>query len=186
MKSSDLFSWRDDFDSDTGIIDFILNSINFDPKMENARHADALLIFSTSKQHVWLIATSERLYCILDDLRSEKPQFKWSIPKQKLISGRNVSIELRSQKKSGLHGLVDIGDKHVNSLYTKRLFAKDSVENQIRSLIQRKMIKEMNFGAEFLKNLLHEYVRDSGKDSDSTRANSSSLAAAVKEKGNRS
>jgi hypothetical protein len=132
---------RSDFESNTGIIRFIVNSKNFDPKTEDPDKAEALLLFSTSNQHTWLVATQERLYCILDDLRKDKPHINWSIPKRKLVSGQHVSINLRSRDHSQYSGLIDIGDEHPEWLYTKRLFVDNDVKNQIIGLIRRNMIE---------------------------------------------
>ena len=142
MKFSELFSGRADFESRIGITEFIRNSKNFNPQTEDPREAEALLIFSTSRQHTWLVCTKERLYCILDDLRTDNPHINWSIPKRQLISGGEVSIKLRSRNRSEFAGLVDIGDEHPNWLYTKRLFSSESVEDQIRALIRRNMLEK--------------------------------------------
>jgi hypothetical protein len=141
MILSELLHGRDDFESKMGICRFIVNSKNFDPERENPDEAEALLIFSTSRQHTWLVATKERLYCILDDIRKDKPHINWSIPKQALVSGQDVTVGISSRDKSQLSGLVDISDKHPGWLYTKRLFPISSVENEIRSLIRRNMIE---------------------------------------------
>lgn len=132
---------RSDFESKIGIIRFIVNSRNFDLKTEDPGKAEALLLFSTSNQHTWLVATRERLYCILDDLKKDKPHINWSIPKRKLVSDQHVSINLRSRDHSQYSGLIDVGDEHPDWLYTKRLFVDNDVKNQIISLIRRNMIE---------------------------------------------
>ena len=147
MKPVEFIAWREDFESEAGVIRYIVNSINFDPETENPSDAGGLLVFSTARQRVWLIATSERLYCILDDLRKEKSHISWSIPRRKLISDGTVSVKLRSREKNELSGFVDIGEKHTGWLYTKQLFANVRVENKIRSLIQRKMIETTRVGS---------------------------------------
>jgi hypothetical protein len=139
-RPSEFATLREDFESDEGISRCISNSKNFNPETENPSGADPLLIFSTSKQRAWFVATSERLYCIVDDLRKEKPRINWSIPKRKLVSDETVSVKLITREKNELSGFIDIGGTHPNWLYTKRLFVDDHVKNQIRSLIKRKMI----------------------------------------------
>jgi hypothetical protein len=39
-----------------------------------------LLIFSTSRQHTWLVATTKSLACVLDDVRREDPRIQWTMP----------------------------------------------------------------------------------------------------------
>lgn len=131
---------REDFEAYEGIVRSISNSKNFNPETENPGDAGALLIFSTPRQQAWLVASSERLYGVVDDLRKEKPHINWSIPKRKLVTGENVSTKMISRDKNELSGLIDIGEACTNWLYTKRLFVDDHIKNQIRSLIKRKMI----------------------------------------------
>jgi len=130
---------RGDFESDEGVVRYISDSKNFNPEAENSTDAEPLLIFSTSKQRAWFVATSERLYCIVDDIRKEKPRINWSIPKRELVSGKDVSVKLITREKNELSGFIDIGT-HPNWLYTKRLFVDDHIRSQIRLLIMRKMI----------------------------------------------
>jgi len=140
VKPSEFATLRGDFESDEGVVRYISNSKNFNLETENSAGAEALLIFSTSKQRAWFVATSERLYCVVDDLRKEKPRINWSIPKRKLVSDKDVSVKLITREKNELSGFIDIGETHPNWLYTKRLFVEDHVKSQIRSLIMRKMI----------------------------------------------
>ena len=142
MRPAEFISLREDFESYEGIARSISNSKNFNPETENPGDADALLIFSTAKQQAWLVATSERLYGVVDDLRKEKPRINWSIPKRKLVSGESVSAKLISRDKNELSGFIDIGEACTNWLYTKRLFVEDHIKNQVRSLIKRKMIDQ--------------------------------------------
>lgn len=140
MKVSELLNGRDEFESKTAIIELIKNSKNFDPRMEDPQKADALLIFSTSKQHTWLVASSERLYCILDDVRKERPHINWSMPRAQLVSGGEVTVNIKSRPHMEYSGLVDVGDAHRNWLYTKRLFSDAPIEQRIRELIENNMV----------------------------------------------
>ena len=146
MRPAEFIALRENFESREGIVRSISSSKNFNPETENPGDAHALLIFSTAKQQAWLVATSERLYGAVDDLRKEKPRINWSIPKRKLVSGENISAKLISRDKNELSGLIDIGDTCTNWLYTKRLFVDDHIKNQVRSLIKRKMIEQTNSG----------------------------------------
>jgi hypothetical protein len=144
VSPAEFTALRQDFEPFEGIVSSISNSKNFDPETESPGDADALLIFSTAKQQAWLVATPERLYGVVDDLRKERPRINWSISKRKLVSDENVSTKLISRDKNELSGLIDIGDSCTNWLYTKRLFVDDHIKNQIRSLIRRKMIDQPN------------------------------------------
>ena len=144
MKPAEFTGVRKDFEPYEGIVRSISNSKNFNPETENPGDADALLIFSTAKQQAWLVASSERLYGVVDDLRKEKPRINWSIPKRRLVSGENISTRLISRDKNEVSGFIDIGNVCTNWLYTKRLFVEDHIKNQVRSLIKRKMIEKPN------------------------------------------
>jgi hypothetical protein len=141
MKVSDLFSDRDDFASEEKIIESIRRSKNFDPATEDSRRADALLIFSTSKQHTWLVATTERLYCIRDDLRQTQPRVNWSMQRRQLVSNGRIIATIRSRPRSEESGLLDISERHRDWLYTKRLFRDSSIEENVRALITSQMIR---------------------------------------------
>jgi hypothetical protein len=142
VRPAEFITSREDFESYEGIVRSISNSKNFNPEAENPGDADALLIFSTARQQAWLVATSERLYGVVDDIKKEKPHINWSIAKRKLVSGESVSAKLISRDKNEVSGLIDIGEMCSNWLYTKRLFVDDHIKNQVRSLIKRKMIDE--------------------------------------------
>jgi hypothetical protein len=144
VKPAEFTGVRKDFEPYEGIVRSISNSKNFNPETENPGDADALLIFTTAKQQAWLVATPERLYGVVDDLRKEKPRINWSIPKRRLVSGESVSTRLISRDKNELSGFIDIGNVCTNWLYTKRLFVEDHIKNQVRSLIKRKMIEQPN------------------------------------------
>jgi len=142
VRPAEFTALREDFEAYEGIVRSISNSKNFNSETEDPGDADALLIFSTPKQQAWLVATSERLYGVVDDLRKEKPRINWSIPKRKLVSAENISTKLIIRDKNELSGFIDIGDACTNWLYTKRLFVDDHIKNQVRSLIKRKMIEQ--------------------------------------------
>lgn len=140
MKLSELLSGRPDFSSETEIIRFVRNSKRFDSATEELTSAQALLIFSTSKQHTWLISTARRLYCVLDDLRKDHPNINWSMSQSEVIKNDQVSLAIATRDKSDFTGLVDIGDSHQDWLYTKRLFSDAPIEERIRQLIEVTMM----------------------------------------------
>jgi len=136
------FTGRTDFETDEGIRQFITRSRNFDPNTEDPSEAELLLIFQTSNQQTWLVATRERLYCILDDIRKDQPHINWSMPKGQLVTDNKVTVEIVTKERRKRSGLVDISSKHENWLYTKHLFSESGIEDQIRNLIAKKMIDE--------------------------------------------
>lgn len=142
MKLDELLAGRPDFASQTEIINFARNSKNFDAATEDLEHADALLIFSTSKQHTWLVASDKRLYCILDDIRKDQPHINWSMPRRELVAESNVVVPVKLRDKSEFTGLVDIGAAHLGWLFTKRLFSTKSVKESIRDLLAKTMLRD--------------------------------------------
>jgi hypothetical protein len=134
MRFSDVLSGRSDFASRPDVIRYVENSKNFDPRKEDLADAKALLLFSTSKQHTWLVSTSERLYCILDDIRKERLHINWSMPRWRLLD-RPLTQNLTVKDNTPNTGLVDITEDHKDWLYTKRLFSDVPVEKQIADLV---------------------------------------------------
>jgi hypothetical protein len=91
--------------------------------------ARTLLIFSTSKQQTWLVATNRELYLVLDDRRKETPSVQWSQPLQEV---RAASI--KENPYSDRSGLIDIGVRK-NWLCTKRLFQEEGIAQGITKFI---------------------------------------------------
>lgn len=146
MKLNYLLAGRPDFASKLEIIEFIKHSKNFDSSRESPDHADALLIFATSKQHTWLVSSAYRLYCILDDLRNDEPHINWSLPRSRLIANSGVSARVVTIDKSEFSGLVSIEGVKRDWLFTKRLFADEPIEEKIRKLIAETMLTRTNAG----------------------------------------
>jgi len=91
------------------IKELIRRSKAFDSANESPSSSLSLLIFQTSKQQTWLVSTSERLYCILDDIRKPRPKIQWSSKKQSLSPDGNYESVIVTGPKSEKSGLVDIG-----------------------------------------------------------------------------
>jgi hypothetical protein len=140
MKISSIVLGRRDFYSKEEIIDFARNSKNYNPEEENIHDAEALMIFQTSNQQTWMVSTNQRLYCILDDIRNDEPNINWSLAKERLSDGEQVTIAIKSRDKSEKTGLVDIGPEHKNWLFSKQLFKEQNVDKSIRQLIKNKML----------------------------------------------
>lgn len=129
-----LLGYRE-FWSEPEIRQMIEQSKNYDSSKESPQQAKSLLIFETSKQHTWLVATEERLYFILDDVRKPKPGINRSVPKSSLQAQTDGSISINVRSKSVHTGLIDIGLRRRNWLYSKDLFSQRPIENAINDLL---------------------------------------------------
>lgn len=128
------------FLSATEIKDQIRLSKNYNRDSSDPSRAGALLIFSTSNQQTWLVATANRLYCILDDVRKPEPHINWSMGKGRLVGdGGELLIEPRSRDHTDRTGYVDIGDNHKDWLFSRSLFSDEKVEDRITGLIRSQM-----------------------------------------------
>jgi len=137
---------RRNFKTKGEIIEFVKNSKNYNPKKEFLDDSEALLIFQTSNQQTWLVSTKERLYCILDDIRKDKPNINWSVPKERLTTEDKVNVEIKIRDKSERTGLLDIGPNHRNWFFSKDLFKGVDINNMIRGLISKTMLLKKEEG----------------------------------------
>lgn len=118
----------------------ITNSRNYPSDGTPPMAAEALLIFSTSKQQTWLIATPNRLYCVLDDVRKAGLHINWSMARSRILKANgDIKIDVTARDETKRTGRVDIGPKQ-NWLFTKALFGKDDPEKRIRELITSAML----------------------------------------------
>jgi len=102
--------------------------------------ARALLIFSTSRQQTWLVATSQRLYCILDDLATGEATVNWSMGRDALVaSDGTLKIKLQERPYKDRTWYVDFGDAHTDWLFSRSLFAGRSIEDAVRDLLREQM-----------------------------------------------
>jgi len=133
---------RDGLKSEAEILEIIRQSEDFDPQVEDIDNAEALLIFQTSEQQTWLVATNRRLYCVLDDLPKSFTRVQWSTPAEKLVENGAVTVPISTDEweRGRAHkiGLVNIGEKR-HWLYSKKLFTIDTIEEKIENLIARHM-----------------------------------------------
>ncbi len=121
------------------IAEAIRQSRNFDSTKEDPTLAATLLIFQTSYQQTWLVATRERLYCVLDDLKKSFTRVQWSMARDGLISNGQVSVSIATRDKTDRSGLLDIGE-HKGWLFSKKLFADTNIESATRGLISQQML----------------------------------------------
>lgn len=140
MRIAELLFERDRFLDEEEIKGWIVHSKNYEPDKENPKDASAVLMFETSKQQTWLVSTRERMYCILDDLRKGEPHINWSMPRNEIVRGERVVIDVNARPKSENTGFVDISDRHKNWLFSRRLFSEDGIVEAINNLITRQMI----------------------------------------------
>jgi hypothetical protein len=138
---------RDEFKTADEIIEIVRNSPYFDPQREDTAHAEALLIFQTSKQQTWLVATQARLYCVLDDLCKSFTRVQWSIPIEKLVANGEVTIPITTSDKTWKTGRLNIGERR-NWLFSKKLFTSEPIESRVRNLIARQMLQEEELAGE--------------------------------------
>ena len=137
MKVSKLFDNNAFFRTDAEIKESTKNSKNYEG--EDPNFAKIFLFFSTSKQRTYLVATAVRLYCIIDDVRKDSPHINWSMPKKDVKDNDTIKIDITSRDKTEKTGIVDIGEKHKNWLYTKKLFPSNSIESSIKEFIGNAM-----------------------------------------------
>jgi hypothetical protein len=133
-----LLGWRE-FKSREEIVRYIVNSVNFDSTTESPESAKALLLFQTAKQRTWLVATRERLYCVLDDVRKPEPHINWSLPRRQVIEDGNVVLDIRPHDRTERTELVDFGPEHRRWLYTRDLFERGDVASAIREFLEKAM-----------------------------------------------
>ena len=123
------------FSSEREIRQSIEKSKGYDSSREPPDDARSLLIFETSKQHTWLVATSDRLYFILDDVRRPAPRVARSVGRRE-ITRSDGTIAVDTTPKSVRTGLVDVGLRRRGWLYSKALFpASRPIERAIVDLL---------------------------------------------------
>ena len=89
-----------------------------------------LLLFETERQRTWIAATTEHVYCLLDDARTREKDstVQWRLSKSR-------AQPVRAYVTSKGNHVVDIGEKQ-RWLYSKRLHSNASVlEGALRALM---------------------------------------------------
>ena len=139
MKLSELLFGRKDFMSGEQIIALVTKSEQFDNEREPREGMASKLIFRTSRQQTWLVSSTQRLYCGLDDLHKGTTHVKWAIPRDEIFQDDQFVLELKSRSKTNDTGLVDIGPNHKDWLYSKCLFEYQSIGDAIQQLLTTTM-----------------------------------------------
>jgi hypothetical protein len=94
---------------------------------------DALLLFKTSKQHTWLVATQAKLYCVLDDAERRKTGelVQWDLPLEK---AEPISVK---SSDNPAYGFLDINSQ-TYWYYSLDLFpAPEALKSAISELIRK-------------------------------------------------
>lgn len=96
-----------------------------------------VLLFSTSTQRTWFVATNKYLYCILDDARTRKSGrlIQWRLS---LSTGHNIE----ARETSETNGTIDVGSRR-NWLYSRSIYstpqqAVEAVESLIDDAKKKK------------------------------------------------
>ena len=132
------FLGRGYFKTADEVIDIVAQSDNFDSSNETKVKTDALLIFQTLKQQTWLVSSTKRLYCVLDDIDKGFTKIQWSIPSHELCLNGKIIANISTQDKTRETGLLNLNERK-NWLFSKKLFTLYGVESSIRDLILRTM-----------------------------------------------
>lgn len=124
---------RSEFTPSNQIKKFIVESKFYDMEEEDLKTAQQLLLFDTQFQRSYLISTNKRLYLIVDDLRKLRPHLNWSADKNELIKDGRIPIEV--EDKSEKSGILNIGNKLTNWLFSRDLFQDKSVNESLEELL---------------------------------------------------
>jgi hypothetical protein len=138
MSLSNFLLGRGDFKR----ADEIIQVANADQRTGGLAPAvETLLIFQTSKQQTWLVASPAYRACVLDDLNKGFTRLQWVIPADELIKDDEVIAAIGTSERStasNLTGLLHINDRR-NWLFSKRLFTSQTIEAGVRDMISRVM-----------------------------------------------
>ena len=139
---------RRQFSSRAEIINVVTKHRRFDSSREELLNAQTLEIFRSQNQHTWLVATSEKLYLILDDVRRAPRQIpNWAIDRENIVGpGGEIALPITATESTNQRirdriGLVHIGPNHQDWLYTKRLFGNVGIAESIRGLLRNAMLE---------------------------------------------
>src|SRR5436190_19336277 len=78
---------------------------------DNFEQARLLLIFESSKQRTWLIASNLALYCVIDRLSEPAGRMRWRIPKKEIISDDEIVLPIVVRDNTANTGYVIIDSK---------------------------------------------------------------------------
>jgi hypothetical protein len=88
-----------------------------------------MLLFTTPTQRSWLAVNGLSLFCVLDDLRKEKPTVQW-------LANRTDAHPVRANyDHSTTSGILHLGTHGRDWLYSKDLFQDRDVVDAVRQFI---------------------------------------------------
>jgi hypothetical protein len=108
---------------------------------------EGLLFFESKLQRTWLFATQENIFCVLDDVRKQQYEIRWTITKNYLqrefflistnLQDEFLQINPNYKEKSGQ---INFGKDHKKWLYSKRLYPNpDILKQDIYELIKKNL-----------------------------------------------
>lgn len=129
-----------DFSKLEDIKNYINSAYSLDSE-ENINNAEGLILFQTSRQKTWLIASEKKLFCVLDDIENDSFEVRWQMDKFDLIKEQGLSLEINTNPNySPSTGSVDLGNNHKEWLYSKKLYRSEAeLKSSISKLILNKM-----------------------------------------------
>jgi hypothetical protein len=130
IKEEDRYHDSAGFYTETGLDKLLSETGELDA---NENVIKRLLLFKIDSQHTWLITTSKRLFCLLDDTETRK---KGSLVQWKVKLDSFDQEKVRAYRSSSGNDVVDLG-RRAPWLYSKRLHPNTSkLENEIRRLVE--------------------------------------------------
>lgn len=130
-----------DFSKLEEIKQFISSNYTLDTD-EDIINSQELMIFETSRQKTWLIATNKKLFCVLDDVEKDTFEVRWYLTKDNIVKDDSVNLEINVNNTDKKYtGLIDFGSNHKDWLYSKKLFStKEQIKEKVVELIMHKML----------------------------------------------
>lgn len=114
----------------------VVHSKSFNAETETLDDATVFLLFHTPKQKTWLVATNERVYCVLDDIGTTEPHINWSEPRDGVIRDGRVVWAIAKTDKSPATGVLTFGELKTPWLYSKDLFTGKDVVSEVKAFVR--------------------------------------------------
>lgn len=105
-----------------------------DPSEEFMR-SEQLLIFDTSTQHTWLLATNAALYCVVDNRRQAHARKLWRIARSDIERDGNFILTMGEAELTDRDSYLIIGEQRPRK-FTKRLFETLSIKLSILNMLK--------------------------------------------------
>ncbi len=121
------------------IIGYLRESNNYTPD-EDLGSADGFILFDSSLQRIWLLATRYRLYSVTDDIRKREPVINWSISRSRIVNTGGASLSLKTFTLDRGEALIDIGYRP-GTRYSPELFKDKDLKERILKLVQDKLLR---------------------------------------------